>query len=1616
MWEKSKPIPSRLKTVLYLAIILLALATVTPVLADYLGPDRTVTQSSGSCKVVLYQCSFVPAKGIYKYKSGSTWSCSNESKPWLAYPSSGPACNENNKGAKYWKKVDDSQEETITYPPATIEGFLQNCSPNNGWCTTFPQFSLSADEPLPNYDITAIEGTWNGQNFACPESDCSVPLTEGDNALTYWALSSWGDSSTMGSLTVKVDSQQPVISGAFNGTTGSNGWYVGPVSFTGSAADATSGLASFTCTLDGAALPSCTSIDVNDEGPHTLVLTALDHAGNSSMVVQDTSIDSQPPTLSSSLQGSLGSNSWYNDADLHVSASDPIPGSGLFALEYSIDGTAWITFPLSGVLDLPDGKHSVDVRVADGAGHSVSSSKSFWLDSLAPTVILDPQGTLGANGWYVTNLNLSASASDDTSGLDIFEYAHNGSTWTTYTSPFVLGDGSHAVSFWAQDEAGLVTQVDQLYLVDTVRPQIAGTLSGTPGTDGWYTSDVILSASASDPLPGSGVDTFSYILDGGIETPYTNALTIPDGVHIIRLNVQDKAGLTYFTEQSVKVDTIHPSLSIQTTLPAWVNGKVTLNGASEDSGSGISKVEISTNGGQTWRMATGTTAWTYEWDTSGDTNGSHNVIVRATDQAGLASQQVITTAVDNQAPNIQLRSHWLSWQVAILDIWDYESGIAEARLEILDPEKRWPRRLIQLTSEEFPMHFKWDRRFGDDTIAPNGDYVALVTAIDQLGNVSQQYSSVSVVIDVLPAGPTSTPQPYYRVDPAPVFASTPVPVVSPVATSMAVVSVFGEIQPTVDVTPTPEAALIPRPTPTQTGFVEWLESVLIPRPELTNQTTRLDTLTAQPANSSVPGTTSNILWGAAAAAMVGAVTSYALEEKRKREESIAAKRAEEAALEERKSKIKVRKMKKLEEKWAQERDWELARLIEQAKDARIKAKLTQREIEDEIAWTTLQNALQQRAEEKRHFDKLTSVEETHIKLDTYVESRPVESQPETVTPESNWWEKTKSFVKDNILEPWDQYVYEPIVKPLTEKRNEVLKDTVSWLNTNVYQPFLAERVDNTLNNLKNNATWINETIIQPWVIPFGKEFVGVLSDIGNWVNTTVIEPYVVPFVTKSVEYAIEDFARLNETVLQPYLLPAWEKFNEKVYQPYLAPIVDVAADLVTGYTELITEHVYEPIFAPIVNDINKYIVKPYIDPAVAWWDKTWDEYGEWVHNGLDAVGFIPGLGDIMDGVNGLIYLAEGRYLEASISAAAMIPVLGDLAKAGKLGLKVATEVVEEAAEKVVKEVVEEVAEQTSKEIAENVAQKATVETVEELAEKATKETMEETSEKVVKEATENLVEKVTKDAVETSLEKTTKKIGVKAVEPFSQVVTEKAVNEASKKVTTTALEEVAKKNVKVVAEETTQRVVKDIIPGQVTKLPADVVENLTDDSARELAQKISNELGGKKVWVSTKTGSVYVSSPPANWIDLVERFKKLDLAKADEVDKMLKEIAELTSRGSGDHVVLGPFARTGAFIQEALDTNGIFWDVGDELWAALAETGIDMFKANDQFIKVQIERGVKSFDIIRTNADDVIQNVNDGPSIGWDDLKYTEKEILDLATMPNIPYKLEGNSWIRQIS
>jgi RHS repeat-associated protein len=54
-----------------------------------------------------------------------------------------------------------------------------------------------------------------------------------------------------------------------------------------------------------------------------------------------------------------------------------------------------------------------------------------------------------------------------------------------------------------------------------------------------------------------------------------------------------------------------------------------------------------------------------------------------------------------------------------------------------------------------------------------------------------------------------------------------------------------------------------------------------------------------------------------------------------------------------------------------------------------------------------------------------------------------------------------------------------------------------------------------------------------------------------------------------------------------------------------------------------------------------------------------------VHTALDVAGLIPGAGEIADGANALLYLAEGNKVDAALSVAAMIPLAGMAATGAK---------------------------------------------------------------------------------------------------------------------------------------------------------------------------------------------------------------------------------------------------------------------------------------------------------------------------------------------------------------
>jgi hypothetical protein len=93
-----------------------------------------------------------------------------------------------------------TKEIVVDLPVPEVRIDLKDCGPiqGTGLCSNLPSLLISAEESLPNEEITQVQGSINEIPFFCPGETCEVPLEGTDERgvlLEFWADSSYGDSS-----------------------------------------------------------------------------------------------------------------------------------------------------------------------------------------------------------------------------------------------------------------------------------------------------------------------------------------------------------------------------------------------------------------------------------------------------------------------------------------------------------------------------------------------------------------------------------------------------------------------------------------------------------------------------------------------------------------------------------------------------------------------------------------------------------------------------------------------------------------------------------------------------------------------------------------------------------------------------------------------------------------------------------------------------------------------------------------------------------------------------------------------------------------------------------------------------------------------------------------------------------------------------------------------------------------------------------------------------------------------------------------------------------------------------------------------------------------------------
>src|SRR5881296_2387223 len=164
-------------------------------------------------------------------------------------------------------------------------------------------------------------------------------------------------------------------------------------------------------------------------------------------------------------------------------------------------------------------------------------------DTVPPVASASWSGTTGAANWFVSRVNVTLSATDDSSGVAAIHFRADGGAWQLYASPVAFSaEGSHSIDYYATDLAGNnESSHTATFQIDTVAPVSSSQAAGTLAGDGSYVSSVTVTLTASDTT--SGVQSEQYRVDGGPWRTYSVPFTLGgNGTHMLDYFATDVAG------------------------------------------------------------------------------------------------------------------------------------------------------------------------------------------------------------------------------------------------------------------------------------------------------------------------------------------------------------------------------------------------------------------------------------------------------------------------------------------------------------------------------------------------------------------------------------------------------------------------------------------------------------------------------------------------------------------------------------------------------------------------------------------------------------------------------------------------------------------------------------------------------------------------------------------------------------------------------------------------------------------------------------------------------------------------------------------------------------------
>ncbi|MCF2863434.1 retention module-containing protein [Pseudoalteromonas sp. Cnat2-41] len=547
---------------------------------------------------------------------------------------------------------------------------------------TTPIITGSSSEVGATVAITVVDASGNTQTVQATvqgdgtwSASLAAPLAEGQYTITAEVSDNAGNQAndqvqgevdiTAPSVTISpvgsVNDETPVISGSAEGNEGD------VVSIT--VVDASGDGQSFTALLAGDGSWTAEVPTALAEGDFNITASITDAAGNEGTDNESGTVDTAGPGITIDPVGVI------SDATPVISGISAGAAPGAVVSIVVVDALGNVqnlsatvgadgTWSANVGAALAEGEFTITASVDDGAGNTSTDSETGVIDTLAPSVEIDPLELTNDN----TPL-ISGGSSEANSQLTLIFTDSQGNSQSVITTtdangnwqvsaPSALADGTYTVAATIVDDAGNTGTDSQSAVIDTIGPELTIVPSFLLGN--------LVSLSGTSDLPaGSEVTITEHLVGGGIGATYT-AITDADGnwtlvnltvplltLAYVTASASDAAGNST-TISTLDFDNEPPVLSIDT-LGLTNDSTPVISGTTDVADGTVVEVIVTDAFGdqQTLQASTSNGNWSVAVPTA-LAEGGFTVAAAVRDDVGNLTEVSATGEVDTTAPSLSV--------------------------------------------------------------------------------------------------------------------------------------------------------------------------------------------------------------------------------------------------------------------------------------------------------------------------------------------------------------------------------------------------------------------------------------------------------------------------------------------------------------------------------------------------------------------------------------------------------------------------------------------------------------------------------------------------------------------------------------------------------------------------------------------------------------------------------------------------------------------------------------------------------------------------------------------------------------------------------------------------